>query len=333
MSRAIPRCLIDLNLAQIWLRFGQSNLAPWGEGLNRKILTVLKRWLFAVILAFLAFMVALTLSTQGSAAIAQLYVFGDSLSDAGTVFRATGGMYPPHPTYYQGRYSNGRVWVEYLGDRLSLSSTQTSNFACGGATTSSDRSSLVPGLLTQVQSFTQTHPKADSQALYVVWAGANDYLQGVSSSTGPVENITQAIASLKQVGANKILVANLPDLGQLPSTRNGSQAETLSALTQVHNQGLRRSLKVLAQQQPDLQIATLDANTLYREAITSPAKFGFSNVTSACLAGSNACGNPNQFLFWDGIHPTTAAHQILGEAAFSVIQDEGITSSRSVLLP
>ncbi|HEY9862129.1 MAG TPA: SGNH/GDSL hydrolase family protein [Candidatus Obscuribacterales bacterium] len=278
-------------------------------------------------------MVALTLSTQGSTPINQLYVFGDSLSDVGTVFRATGGMYPPHPTYYQGRYSNGRVWVEYLGDRLSLSSSQTSNVACGGATTSSDRNSLVPGLLTQVKSVTQTHQKADSKALYVLWAGANDYLQGVSSTTGPIENITQAIASLNQVGAKKVLVANLPDLGQLPSTRNGSQAGTLSALTQAHNQGLRRSLKLLAQQNPGLQIATLDTNTLYREAITNPAKFGFTNVTSACLTGSNACGNPNQFLFWDGIHPTTSAHRILGEAAFSAIQAQGIANSRSALLP
>jgi thermolabile hemolysin len=294
---------------------------------------VLKKRLLALILAFLAFMVALTLSTQGSTPINHLYVFGDSLSDTGTVFRATGGTYPPQPTYYQGRYSNGRVWVEYLGDRLSLSSTQINNFACGGATTSSDRNSLVPGLLTQVKSFTQTHAKADSKALYVLWAGANDYLQGVSSSTGPVENITQAIASLNQVGAKKILVANVPDLGQLPSTRHGAEAGTLSALTQAHNQGLRRSLKVLAQQHPALQIATLDAYALYREAIATPAKFGFTNVTSACLTGSNACGNPNQFLFWDGIHPTTAAHRILGEAAFSAIQAEGITNSRSASLP
>ncbi len=140
-------------------------------------------------------------------------MFGDSLSDVGTVFRATGGMYPSHPTYYQGRYSNGRVWVEYLGDRLALSSSQMHNFAYGGATTSSDRNSLVPGLLSQVKSFSQTHQKADSKALYVLWAGANDYLQGVSSTNGPIENVTQAIASLNQVGDQKILVANVPDLG------------------------------------------------------------------------------------------------------------------------
>ncbi len=292
----------------------------------------MRRIIVALALAFLAFMTSLVFSTGRFEPIDQLYVFGDSLSDVGIVFRATGGMYPPLPTYFQGRYSNGRVWVEYLADRLHLSSSQTNNFACGGATTGSDRNSLVPGLLAQVQSFTQTHQQSNSNALYVLWAGANDYLQGVSSATVPVENVTRAIASLADVGAKKILVANLPDLGQLPATRTSANSASLSALTQGHNQGLRRSLKVLSQQQSDIQIATLDANTLYREAIANPKAFGFTNVISACLSGARAFSNPGQFLFWDSIHPTTVAHRILGEAAFSAIQDAGMVNSYSVLL-
>ena len=273
-------------------------------------------------------MTLIVFPTQPLESINELYVFGDSLSDVGTVFRATGGMYPPVSTYFQGRYSNGRVWVEYLAERLHLSSNQTKNFAYGGATTGSEFNSLVPGLLTQVQSFTRDHPQANSNALYVLWAGANDYLQGVSSATVPVENLTRAIASLADVGAKNILVANLPDLGQLAATRTSVNSTSLSVLTQAHNQGLRRSLKLLSQQYSNLQIVTLDANTLYREAITSPQEFGFTNVISACLVGLSSCGNPNQFLFWDGIHPTTAAHHILGERAFSALSAGRLTASR-----
>ena len=287
----------------------------------------MRKIIFAIALALLTFMASIVFSAQRFEPINELYVFGDSLSDVGTVFRATGGMYPPNPPYFQGRYSNGRVWVEYLADRLQLSSKQTHNFACGGATTDSNRNSLVPGLLTQVQSFTQTHSQTNSKALYVLWAGANDYLQGVSS-TLPVENVTKAIASLANVGAKKLLVANLPDLGQVPATRTSTNSASLSALTQAYNQGLRRSLKLLSQQRSDLQIVTLDASTLYREAITNPAAFGFTNVTSACLTGSRACGNPDQFLFWDGIHPTTAAHRILGERAFAELTTEHLAVSR-----
>ena len=289
----------------------------------------MKQQFFAAVLAFLAFMVALILSTPRSNSIAELYVFGDSLSDMGMVFRMTGGMYPPNPTYYKGRYSNGRVWVEYLAERLKLPSERVTNFAYGGATTGSS-SIVVPGLLAQVQSFTQAHQRTNPDALYVLWAGANDYLQGASSATIPVENLTGAIASLAAVGAKNLLVANLPNLGQLPATRTSANSASFTALTQAHNQGLRRALKVLSQQHSDLKIATLDANTLYLEAMTKKAAFGFTNVTSACVSGSGVCGNPTQFLFWDSIHPTTAGHQILGEAAFEAIQDRGMVNSTSL---
>lgn len=250
-----------------------------------------------------------------------MVVFGDSLSDTGTVFRATNGLYPPDPPYFQGRYSNGRVWVEYLADRLNLSASKINNFACGGATSGSNSNGLVPGLLSQVQSFTPTNARVDAAALYVLWAGANDYLQGASEATTPVKNVMDAIESLSGAGAKRILVANLPNLGQLPATRNTSKSTNLTALTEAHNQGLRRSLKLLGQQQPDLKIMVLDANALYQEAITQSAKFGFTNVTGACVSGSSACSHPEQFLFWDGIHPTTTAHQVLGEQAVVAVEE------------
>ncbi|AVH69882.1 SGNH/GDSL hydrolase family protein [Nostoc sp. 'Lobaria pulmonaria (5183) cyanobiont'] len=293
-----------------------------------------KKWLLRTGLALLIFiMVVAAKFMDKTHPITELYVFGDSLSDTGMVFRATGGMYPPNPTYFQGRYSNGRVWIEYLAESLHLSSKQTNNFAYGGSTTGSVGNSYVPSLLNQVQSFTQTHQKTNSDALYVLWAGANDYLQGVSSATIPVKNVTTAINSLTDVGAKKILVANLPDLGQLPATRNSANSVNLSALTQAHNQGLRRSLKVLSQQHSDLEIVQLDANTLYRDAIANPAAFNFTNVTSPCLSGSSICSNPDQFLFWDGIHPTAAAHRIIGETAFSTIKKAGMINPGLIMVP
>nr|WP_322663965.1 SGNH/GDSL hydrolase family protein [Dendronalium sp. ChiSLP03b] len=293
-----------------------------------------KNWFLTTRLAFLILIVVMqTKFIDKPYPLTEVYIFGDSLSDVGMVFRMTGGIYPPNPTYFQGRYSNGRIWIEYLSDRLHLSAKQTNNFAYGGATTGSIGNSYVPSLFNQVQSFTQTHQKINSNALCVLWAGANDYLQGVSSATVPVKNVINAINLLTDVGAKKILVANLPDLGQLPATRTTTNSVSLSALTQAHNQGLRRSLKVLTQQDSKLQIATLDANSLYRDAIANPAAFGFTNVISPCLSGSGICGNPDQFLFWDGIHPTTAAHRIVGENAFSAIQEARMIHSRSILIP
>lgn len=272
----------------------------------------------------LSLMTSVVLSTKQPAPIQQLIVFGDSLSDTGAVFRATNGLYPPNPPYYQGRYSNGRVWVEYLAEALAIK--QVNNFACGGATTVNGRENMVPGLLAQVQSFVQTTPQLSSSALYVLWAGANDYLHGANAVAQPVKNIQQAIATLSSKGAQRFLVTNLPDLGQIPATRNQASSARLSTLTQQHNQRLRRSLKVLNQQFPDLQMVTLDSYALYQTAIANPSQFGFSQVQSGCLTGSGACSNPDQFLFWDDIHPTTRGHQILADSAIKALESRSTLS-------
>lgn len=284
-----------------------------------------------------------TLSLQPLAPIAELVVFGDSLSDVGNVFQATGGLHPPSP-YFQGRYSNGRVWVEYLSDRLELSSTDMTNFAYGGATAADTPNALVPSLHSQVQSFLSSHSQVstqiNTQALYVIWIGANDYLQGSARTDAPANVVIESIDTLVRAGATRILVANLPNLGQLPATQNSTQADTLNSLSKAYNRRLQRSLNQLNQplsqenqHTAKLKLAVLDVNALYRHAITNPAKYGLTNVTQACLTGSQRCDQPEQFLFWDGIHPTTAAHQVLGEAAFAAIQDAGMTRSQLAQLP
>src|SRR5258705_12872089 len=48
-----------------------------------------------------------------------LFAFGDSLSDAGNVFLATGG-FEPAPPYVGGHFSNGPTWGEDLSLLLGL---------------------------------------------------------------------------------------------------------------------------------------------------------------------------------------------------------------------
>lgn len=250
----------------------------------------------------------------------RVYVFGDSLSDVGNVFKTTKGEDPPSPPYFRGRYSNGPVWVEYLASNLKLTSNSDTNFAFGGATTG-DYQGTPPGLLAQINNFKVTHSSADPNALYILWAGANDYLGGVTDSTKPINNLAIAVKSLSVVGAKNIVVVNLPDLGKLPATRTSQRSDSLNDLTKKHNSGLTASLNGLRQElRPDVNITYLDVNSLFNQIISTPGKFGFKNVTSPCLSKVSICEHPNEYLFWDNIHPTTAAHKLFVTAAFRALK-------------
>lgn len=280
----------------------------------------------------------------------EIYVFGDSLSDTGNVFNATAGAIPPSPTYFNGRFSNGPVWVEYLALDLGLTFNPSTNFAFGGATTGFDNIGLasLPGLQQQINGFTAANLSANPNALYIVWAGANDYFNyfsgGVTNPTETVANLSTAVTSFADVGAQNIMVVNLPDLGKFPVTTgvDSQSSGYFSTLTNAHNSGLRATRNFLSQQiSPDINIIPLDVNSLFNRVIADPGEFGFTNVTDSCIGDSSvvplniatqpvAC-TPDKFLFWDEIHPTTATHQLIGELAFSALQPAPVPEPSTVL--
>ncbi len=65
-----------------------------------------------------------------------LYVFGDSYCDVGNIFAATSGAEPAAP-YYQGRFSNGPIWLDhvagFLGVPMKASLLGGTDYAFGGA--------------------------------------------------------------------------------------------------------------------------------------------------------------------------------------------------------
>ena len=48
-------------------------------------------------------------------------------------------------------------------------------------------------------------------------------------------------------------------------------------------------------------------------------------MTDPCFDGVKVCANPNQYFFWDGVHPTTATDKILA-AQFANAVPEPSTS-------
>src|ERR1041384_6306889 len=90
----------------------------------------------------IAGLAALTLMTGVVAAHAdqtpfsRIFVFGDSLSDTGNFYALSGG-FPPAP-YAGGRFSNGKLWVEYAAEALHMQILSGDNYAVAGATTGRD---------------------------------------------------------------------------------------------------------------------------------------------------------------------------------------------------
>ncbi len=258
-----------------------------------------------------------------------IYVFGDSLSDSGNTFAATDGAIPPSPPYFNGRASNGPVWVETLAPSLGLGVNPNTNRAFFGALSGNlntvnlefPQLPTVPGLQGAIDDLIvpAVIPSPILNTLHVVWAGANDYLSGVETNPAVVvNNLTTAINKLAALGARNFLVPNLPDLGNTPALRESEveaqQAATL--LSNNHNAALAAAIANL-EQNPNINIIHLDVKSLVDEAIANPSQFGFTNVTDNFLL--SGATNPNQFLFWDRLHPTNPGHNQIADRALKAI--------------
>jgi len=211
--------------------------------------------------------------SEETATQVRIVVFGDSLSDEGLLKRRE-KLFPSSP-YWNGRFSNGPVWSEYLDSRTGVA---VQNHAYGGASlTGLER---LPGehffqhvreggqffisgsIGAQVSDYREEflggRTIQDSEnTVAIIWAGANDYiskepLSGVITTflNNPegeagyrpvvqdgIDSLENYIAQLNEAGVHKILLLNLPDLGRTPIVM---QNETYIPLAGISNDPLRR---------------------------------------------------------------------------------------------
>lgn len=292
-------------------------------------------------------------STSAPAAtldFSQIFVIGDSLSDSGNVIVANGGMTtnPPYTDlipsapYSSGRFSNGPVWIEQLAGRLG-SSVQASltggtGYAFGGARSgplTGIPPSLSPTLIDQKELLLGTFGALPGDALYVVWGGSNDVRDAVVAANAAqttriisdaLDNVGTVISALAGAGAQHFLIPNIPDLSLTPAVKAAAQDAgaleplVLAAFRQASmafNDGLGDSVLPGLEAGFDIDVTEVDIATLITEAVASPGEFGLSNASDTCIIlGGDSCSTPDEYLFWDGLHPTTAAHALVSELAY-----------------
>jgi len=253
-----------------------------------------------------------------------LYVFGDSYCDVGNVAIATGGE-RPGMGYYQGRFSNGPLWVDHIASYLGLSLTPSlaggTDWAFAGAWVTAPEDG-VPTIPQQVQMYLQaTGGKAYPNALYFLDGGGNDIVGTTSGNPNALGyQIAAGIADsehmLRNAGARHFVIPNLFNVGLLPVAADHVAFATAASASA--NYWLNKLLW-FDLQLPKVHILRIDVNSLMNAVMNDQSHFGFANVTGPCLTEAGACADPDHTFFWDVYHPT-----VFGHAFFAVVIENAL---------
>jgi len=262
-------------------------------------------------------------------------VIGDSLSDPGNFYALT-GFWPPSPPYAM-RFTNGPVWAEYFAQNLGISVDNrayggafTGVYLVGGVPTSNFNNvehpdyfpDPLPGVYEEIEGLLEDNPDGlNPKALYILWAGPNDFFLGLVQPDAMEEilvqaatNIAESVCVLGAAGARHFVIGNLPDIGLTPFARDmGPDAQLfMSATIAQYNAALAEALAMLPQSCADT-LTLFDSYQALHEIIAAPGDYGLTNITESCLTGLTPCSAPDEYAFWDSVHPTTRVHEIFAD--------------------
>lgn len=263
------------------------------------------------------------------AGINKIVAFGDSLSDNQNMYNASQWLLPNRNSWFLGRFSNGYNWVEYLSEGLGL---PLYDWAVGGAGVNTEKY-VISGVTDQVQSWKQYMQKAPNyrpeNTLFTVLIGGNDFVNYDRTVDQVIAGETRALQDLINAGARNILLLKLPDVSKAPVFKLKGNAAAVAAKVVDYNARLAAlAASLTAQYGGSLNIRVFDTHALFNDVLANPAKYGMRNTTTSCLAINSdstlnylssqstrsECSDPDTFVFWDTLHPTTRTHKLLSDA-------------------
>jgi len=302
-----------------------------------------------VLAALVAASPAATTSTAWAQPFDEIHAFGDSFTDAGNFYAATGNRVPPAPIYWDGRFSDGPVWLEVvaqeLGLRLRPSSAGGSDhaFAVALATVDQDDAIFVPSVATQVAEYLEDGEPGEND-LFVIFTGHIDVraLVGLDEEDQEegicalVEAIVGMIEDLADAGARTFLVPGLADLGLTPDAIANDVTDESTELCARFDSTLHAALAELSDTYPiaadeeqvvdcgssfeelsGVTIHGLDVFTLSQDIAEHAEDFGIENLDEPAI--ELFCGSPGHdphtSLFLDCLHLTALGHRLLARAA------------------
>ena len=279
-----------------------------------------------------------------AATLRQIVVFGDSLSDNGNLYEYMHHQLPLSPPYYQGRFTNGPVWVELLTQKYypQDSAAHLLDYAFGGSGVEGQNDEPDDTLFTlnrEVDSFLLAHQdKVDPNNLYIIWMGANNYFALPDELDASVSDVIWGIHAnvdrLIAKGAKYILLLNLPNLGQLPIAREIDAEASLTYCATQHNLAMEKGIQQWQAQNPDVKLMLFDVSKDFADMILNPSNHAMTNVTDTCYEAlldsqaksktvlkmvssvhkkrnaQDACAG---FMFFDPVHPSIIVHQEIAD--------------------
>lgn len=291
-------------------------------------------------------------------AYSELIVLGDSLSDTGNLASLVIDF--PWP-YYKNRVSNGPLAVDVLAAEEELSAEASlhlvsgsggGNFAVDGANAGGNSPE---DLSVQLQAhLARQDGQVIQSVLYVVMIGGNDLRDARNRASSAeaeaivdsaVAAIQQALSTLLQKGAAKILVVNAPDIGRIPETLEKAQHDPaiVARSTQLSlrfNSALGPEVDALRSQY-GAALVEFDLFSYFNQLLDNAASHGFTNTDEGCFNPENYSFHPDcfslsgikfdRFVFFDSIHPTAKTHRLIGEAMDAVLQEP--VSDTAVIMP
>ncbi|KAJ2686912.1 hypothetical protein IWW39_003310 [Coemansia spiralis] len=236
-----------------------------------------------------------------------LYIFGDSLSDIGTLKTLTFGLVPSK-SYWEGRFSSGPVWNEYLAKLLNFN---LYNRAIGGSTSDNDHSTLIdildiniPSTENQMDFFKLINPQYSkdetrSKDIAVLEVGANDFIankaalkSGNMTVSFFVDRLSSTVVSqletLRAIGFKNIVLTNLATTQHTPMTKAEGIDDLATKVVTEYNQKLATVANAWAAKASDLSSFMIsDIGSFLTLTIKSPAiiaALGLTDVTTACIS-------------------------------------------------
>lgn len=320
------------------------------------------------------------LATADELRFDDVFIIGDSLSDAGTYSQSViaGGMGALPVINYKfltnAPDGSSLTYGEVLGQELGLTLGPNvysavplagqGEVALGGTIYAEGGSRVTDpqgigfdtslgittrSLAEQVDRMLADRPEFGDNDLVILWGGANDVFTqagavggGLIAPQDAAANMAQAATDLvglvdrvRDAGAESVIVVTVPDIGSTPfGLSSGPQGAGLqTALTDAFNSTLLASIGDRA--------VIVDSQKLLGAVQADPVKYGFTAPNAAvvpacpdsslsCLQGFNASADSEDRVFADGVHPTTSAHELFGQAAFAGLQAATQTGAISV---